>query len=310
MITASLALLGTHFKRLLRENMARRALGFPVVLTIATLLGTLAVVSLGRGVPAVAMTAIPDATVQAELEAAGLRVVQVDDARQAIAEGDAIFGVDGTDLYASGGRDALIAEGVLRREAGAAWRPVPPPLPGRDTASSQGALIATLLLAIYALYGVVFGAGMVARDRDDGTMEVELTLAVPKVVHGATRFLAASAVISLWVAMAVLFVASLLGLPDVGATLRHGVAAAGASVALGLASVGRAGLQAGFAASLAAGLSATTALLGLGYALPSVGAWLPLASLAAGGTGWMPLVGTVVLAVFAVGLFTWRSARA
>lgn len=310
MIGAGLALLGSHLKRLLRESMARRALGFPVVLTTATLLATLAVVSLGRGVPAVAVAGAVDPTVAEALAERGLRAVPTEDPAAAVQDGAAVLGVRGRHLWTAGGRDALEAEAVLRQSAGASWRPAPPPLPGRAQAASQGQTIATLLMAIYALYGVVFGAGMIARDREDGTLEVELTLGLPRGIHGLTRWTAATAVVGLWVALAILFTASLLGLPDPGATLRHGVAASGSAVALGLASVGRAGLQSGFAASLAAGLSVTTGLLGLGYALPSVGAWLPLASLAAGGSGWAPLLGMFLLATLAVGVFTWRSASA
>ena len=310
MIRAVTALLRSHLQRLVRESMARRALGFPVVLTTATLLATLAVVSIGRGVPAVATTAPLEPAAVPALDEAGLRVVEVVDAQVAVRDGAAIVGLDGTTLWTAGGRDALVAEQALRTARQASWAPMPPPLPGRAQAASQGQTISTLLMAIYALYGVVFGAGMIARDRDDGTLEVELTLALPKAVHGFTRWTAATLVVGLWVSLAVLLTASLLGLPDAGATLRHGVAATGAAVALGLASVGRAGIQSGFAASLAAGLSLTTGLLGLGYALPSVGAWLPLSSLAAGGSGYVPLLGMFVLAALSIGVFTWRSASA
>jgi len=310
MIRAVAALLQSHLKRLLRESMARRALGFPVVLTTATLLATLAVVSIGRGIPAVAVTEPLEPAAEQALAERGLRVVQSTDPSGAVQDGSAVAGLAGSTLWTAGGRDALVAEAALRRARGASWYPEPPPLPGREQAASQGQTIATLLMAIYALYGVVFGAGMIARDRDDGTLEVELTLALPKAVHGLTRWTAATLVVGLWVGLAILLTAALLGLPDADATLRHGLAAVGAAVALGLASVGRAGLQSGFAASLAAGLSLTTGLLGLGWALPSVGAWLPLSSLAAGGSGWIPLGGMVVLATLAIGVFTWRSASA
>lgn len=307
---AAVGLLGANLKRVLRESMALRALAFPVILTILTLLATLAVVSLGRGTPVVAFQEVPPDEVAAALITQGMRARQRDDVRQALVDGDAIFGVAADRWYTAGGRDAVVAEGVLRDHVGARWKPVPPPLPGGASAARQGSTVANLLIAIYALYGVVFGAGMVARDREDGTLEVELTLALPKSLHGLTRWVAATLVIGSWVALATLYTAALLGLPDPGETLRHGVAAAGASVALGLASVRRAGLRSGFAATLAAGLSATTAMLGLGYLLPSVGSWLPLASLASGGTGWAPLVGMVLLGLASVGLFTWRSARA
>ncbi|MFK7928197.1 MAG: ABC transporter permease subunit [Myxococcota bacterium] len=310
-LRSAIALLGAHLKRLLRENMARRALGFPVVLTTLTLLATLAVVSIGRGRPIVSVHPDTPASLQAAVESSGLQTLTDANPHERVQERGAVLGIHGTQLWSVGGRDALIAEAHARRTLGSTWTPKPPPLPGPDQSQQQGMTIATLLLAIYALYGVVFGAGMIARDRDDATLEVELTLALPRWIHGATRWLAATLVVGLWIGLAVAFTAVLMGLPDPWATARHGLGAAAAAVALGLASVGRAGLRSGFAASLAAGLSVTTGLLGLGYALPAVGAWLPLGSLAAqSGTGWPPLLGSLVIAALSIGVFTWRSARA
>lgn len=309
--TAAVALLGAHLKRLLRESMARRALGFPVILTTVTLLATLAVVSIGRGRPVVVVGPATPVEVHQAVETAGLQVRVHESPAEAVRRRSAVLALDGRQMWSVGGRDALLAERAIRQTLGSSWFPAPLPLPGPEQSSAQGVTIATLLLAIYALYGVVFGAGMIARDRDDATLEVELTLALPRWVHGATRWLAASLVVGVWVLLAVAFTAVLMGLPDPAATARHGLAAAWGAVALGLASVGRSGLRSGFAAALAAGLSATTGLLGLGYLLPTVGAWLPLGSLAAqSGSGWAPLIGSLALAVAAIGVFTWRSARA
>lgn len=309
-LPALLPLLGSHLKRLLREGMARRALGFPAVLSVVVLLGTIAVVSVIRGTPGVAFEDPPDPALAAMIADAGLRVVVSDDVESEVAERNAVFGVAQDQWYSRGGRAAVDAERLIRTSRNARWVPHPPPLPGVAQTAAQGAVITSMLIAIYALYGVVFGAGMIARDRDDGTLEVELTLALPKAIHGLSRWLAATLVIGFWVALATLLTASLLGLPDAAAIVRHGLAGSGTAVAIGLASVGRSGIKTGFAASLAAGLTMTTALLGLGYLLPAIGQWLPVASLAAGGSGWVPLLGTPVAAAVAIALFTWRSARA
>ena len=307
---ALVALIGANLRRLLRESIVRRALGFPVVLVIATLLGTLVVVSVSRGVPVVALGEGATAADEAALVEVGLRAVRVDDPVAMDSDGDAIAGWSPPELATPGGRDAIKAERELRRLRGAPWIPTPPRLPGLRHTQGQGSGIAALLVAIYTLYGVVFGAGMVARDRDDGTLEVELALAIPGWVHGLARWLSAAAVLGAFVALAIAMVAAMLGLPDSAALTRHGVAAALGSVALGIGSVGRAGINTGFAATLAAGLSVATGLLGLGWWLPQVGAWLPLASVAAGGAGWAPLLGSVLLGFAGIGLFTWRSARA
>lgn len=307
---ALVALVGANLRRLLRESIVRRALGFPVVLVIATLLGTLVVVSVSRGVPVVALGAsATDADADALVDV-GLRTVRVDDPVAMVAAGDAIAAWTPPELATPGGRDAIKAERELRRLRNASWEPTPPRLPGIRHTQRQGSGIAALLVAIYSLYGVVFGAGMIARDRDDGTLEVELAMAIPGWVHGLARWLAAASVLGAFVALAIAMVAAILGLPDSAALTRHGVAAALGSVALGLGSVGRAGINTGFAATLAAGLSVATGLLGLGWWLPQVGAWLPLASVAAGGEGWAPLAGAVALGMAGIAMFTWRSARA
>jgi hypothetical protein len=304
------ALIGANLRRLLRESIVQRALGFPVVLTIATLLGTLVVVSVSRGVPVVALGEGATQADEAVLSEPGLRTVRVADPVGMVTDGDAIAAWVPPQLATPGGRDAIEAERRLRTLRGAPWHPVTAQLPGIRHTKGQGFGIASLLVAIFTLYGVVFGAGMVARDRDDGTLEVELAMAVPRWVHGLARWLSAAAVLGAFVALSIAMVAAMLGLPDAAALTRHGVAAALGSVALGLGSVGRAGINSGFAATLAAGLSVATGLLGLGWWLPVVGAWLPLASVAAGGAGWAPLVGSVALGLAGIGLFTWRSARA
>src|SRR5690606_3153972 len=125
-------------------------------------------------------------------------------------------------------------------------------------AEQSGLVMVRLLAALFAMYGVVFGAGLVARDRDEGTLEAELALAVPRWVHGAARWIAASALLATFFGLAVQILAAFVGLPDTAATMRHGTAATSAAAAIGIAAVGRGGLRTGFSSTLAAGM------LGLG----------------------------------------------
>lgn len=308
-LRALLWLTGSHLQRLLREPMVRRALGFPIVLVGLVLGLTLLIVGVLRGPSVVADARGLDAAGRAALVDAGFVVVDVADARAAVADRQALLGVAPDAWFSAGGRDAILAEQALRRARGAPWWPEPPPLPDAAYAQRQGRGMAALILAIYTLYGVVFGAAAIARDRDQGTLEAELALPAPAWVHGASRALAAAGVLAAWMIIGITAFAAWIGVADGPALARIGAAAALAAVALGVGAIGRAGLNAGFAAALAGGLSAATALFGVGYAAPSVGAWLPIASIVAGGEGWVPLGGAVLLAGAAIALFTWRTAR-
>lgn len=304
-----IALLGSHLQRLLRESMVRRALGFPVILVGLTLALTLLVVGVFRGPSVVAHSDPLPLAQQAALAEAGFAIRQVDDPKAEIAAGRAVLGLTSERWWSAGSRWSIQAESVLRRAEGAPWWPTPPPLPTATESAAQGSVMASLILAIYSLYGVVFGAGMVARDRDQGTLEAELSLPIPSWLHGLSRWLAASLILGLWMVLGVAFVTALVGTPEPWSLARIGTAGALGSVAIGLGAVGRSGLQTGFAATLASGLSAATGLFGIGYALPAIGAWLPLASILTGGEGWGALLTSALMGVAAVGLFAWRTAR-
>jgi ABC-type Na+ efflux pump permease subunit len=304
---ATMLLTATLLRRLLREGIVLRAVAFPLGLTVATLLCTLGVVALWRGPAVVAVYPDTEVAVVEALDAAGFRTLAVPDPRGLVESGGATAGLEGGTLHTRGGRDAMMAEAAIRQSKGAGWWPRPRPLPSARQIGGAGTTIATLLGAIYALYGVVFGAGMVARDRDDGTLEVELVLPLPRWVHGVTRVVAGSLVLVVAIALAVSVVHGLTRVEAVGETLRHGMAACIMATCLGLGAVGRAGMKSGFAAALALGLSSATGLLGLGLALPAVGRSLPLASLVAGGSGWLPLVMALAACPVAVAVFTWRA---
>jgi ABC-type transport system involved in multi-copper enzyme maturation permease subunit len=165
-----------------------------------------------------------------------------------------------------------------------------------------------MLMLLFALYGVVFGVAMIARDRDDGTLEAELSLPMARWVPGAARWTSSTAVLAIFLGYCVALFDALVGVPDAGALIRHGIAASGGAVCLGIAVVGRAGIRRGFSGPFAIGLTIATALLGMGIGLPRVGQWLPLASVLAGGDGWAPLTLSLLSGVVASALFAWRSA--
>ena len=118
------------------------------------------------------------------------------------------------------------------------------------------------------MYGVVLGAGLVARDRDQGILEAEFSMPVPIWMHAASRWIASSLVLTIFLFFAIATFTAFLSMPDQGAIMRHGLAGTMASSALGLLVIGKGGLNQGFSGPVAAGLSTATFICGLGYALP------------------------------------------
>ena len=311
-LTALAYLTGATVRRLFRQGVVMRSLAFPIVLTAGTLLATLSVFSFSQpektiGIP----VALIDSPLADELAASGLRPVPTTDPEAAIRDGEVGAATDGKTLWFYGeDRVGLLAERAVRTIAQAKWRPAPGPLPNATATETLGTIVTRLLCSIYTLYGVVFGAAMVARDRDDGTLEVELSLPVALWVHGAARFLASVAVLSLFVTLAVLFYDALAGMEDPIAMICNGIAASVTATSLGLIAIGRGGLEAGFAGSLAFGLSILAGLAFIGVVVPSSAQYLPVASLVTPGGTLVPMVVSVVLGIVAILAFSIRSARA
>ena len=157
-------------------------------------------------------------------------------------------------------------------------RPIDP-----KTRDAHGDVACRLVGLLFVLYGVVFGLGGVARDRDNGSLEAELALPVPRWVGGLARWIASSLVLGAFYAATVLLFSSMFPVRDCGAVVRHGVAAASVGVALGLSAVGSAGLKNGFSGPLAVAMTGATGLASVGAALTL--AWMPIASLLTNGSG-------------------------
>jgi hypothetical protein len=288
---AYVLLTGALLRRMLREGLVLRSLVFPLGITTGTLMATLMVATWLR---APAVIAVKEGWDDPILEAAavdhGLRLVHAEDPASWVRARRAIAGTDGRTVWALGpGREAAIVESALRNDRGAfALHPVLT-LPGREVGATFGLVISRLVSAIFALYGVVMGAGMVARDRDDGTLAAELALPVPRWIHGATRFSAATLVIGGFVVPSILVWDALLGMARIDDMLRHAIAACAASTALGLVVMARSG-RSGFGGRLAGGLSAAFGLYALGRMAPAIAPYVPIASLGSEGSGWVPLV--------------------
>jgi len=296
-------------RRLLREPQVSRSLLWPIALGPLTLMFTVLGFVWIEGDWPVAIDAGVDSALEAALEDRGFTVARVEDAREAVSSGNFRTGTDGETVYAGAIRGRVLqVERVLRERAGAPWMIAQPAPPRAD--ESQGARVMGVMGMLFTLFGVVFGAGMVARDRDDGTLEAQLALAVRRWVHGTARWVAGSALLMAHYALAMGVIHAILGIDTLLPVALNGLAACSASVAVGLFVIGRAGLKAGFSGPLASGISIATGLAALGVALPPVGTQLPIASLMAGGSGFAPMVGALGFGAAAIVLFTVRSARA
>jgi hypothetical protein len=297
-------------RRFLREGFVLRSLLWPAALTVGTLLATLLVFSNLRQSDTIGVSPDLQPALVDRLTDEGWTTVVTPDLASAMKKRRVWATTDGVQLWHDGSPRARRLESILRQHAGAPWRPAEQiRLPSRSDAAPQGALFTTLVAVMFALYGVVFGLGMVARDRDDGSLEAELSLPLPHWVAGASRWLASTLVLSVFFAFSVLLFDAVIGVKRAPELIRHGIASCGAATALGLISVGRAGLKQGFSGPLAGGLTAAMALMSIGWAQPGVGTYVPLASLLTSGDGWIPMGGSLVLGIVASLVFSKRSAR-
>ncbi len=296
-------------RRLVREGMVMRSLLFPTAIVVGTLLITLAVASVVRGNSRVALT--PDVWQQTELvgqiQDMGLEPYESTTLVEDIEEWRAWAGFDGKTMYIQGSAaDGARLEAMLRTRAGADW--IPEPIYNRPTgaqAARQGRFVLQGMALLFALYGVVFGAGMVVRDRSEGTLEAEFSLPVPHWYHGAARWLAGTIGLSLFLVFGLALLHATLGLSDPGAMLRHGLAANAAATAIGMFAAARAGRDTGFSGPFTFGISAVTGLVTLSVVFPEAAVWIPLASIATAGTGWPPLFTAGLCAVVAIASFAY-----
>lgn len=310
LLTASL------IRRLLREPLVLRSLVFPVLITAGVLLSFLGVVAV---VMAPMIVAVPPGyaseRLAADLAPYGLRVGEFNEPAAAVRWGLARVSTDGETVWSRGlVREAAVVEQVLREEKGSRWRrdaDVSMPAAGGKDAREQGRLLARMLASIFALYGVVFGAGMIARDRNDGSLGVEFTLPRSRFVPGFARFAAAFIVLSAFLVPSIWVLHALVGVPELGQMCRLGVAAAAGSAGIGLATMAQSGVKGGFAGPLGIALIAAFSAFITGRMVPALAPLLPIGSLWNNGPaelgldGWVPVAVSVLIGVFGA----WRVSR-
>ncbi|MCB9663026.1 MAG: hypothetical protein H6732_02860 [Alphaproteobacteria bacterium] len=300
-------------RRLLREGIVLRSLTFPVVLALFAVGGTVIAVLLLQPPPRLAIPPALDASpLAADVRADDWEVLVTDTPEEAVVDGTAALATDGTTLWiGAGGHPPLRLEAIVRTHLQTRWRPVQPPK--RRAAEIQESeaprQLAVFIGALFALYGVVFGAGSVARDRDEGTLDAELSTAVPHVVHGLARWLAGSLVLGGFYGLSVALVDAIMGVQDALQLALAGLASCAASTAVGLGVIGRAGLDRGFAGPMSAGLVAVFSVLSAGLADRAAGAYLPIASLVVRDASWpIPLGVACAMGIVASLAFARRTA--
>lgn len=305
-IKALFWLTATLIRRLLRYGMILRSLSFPAALISLTLVLTVGVISATRPPARLVVTpSLYTKDLAKELQTHDIELISDSEPETWVRNGAATAGSNGVQFWVSGvTKTSLTSEAILRTALGSSWRPTTPSLPKPERIHQLGALIVRLLLGIFSLYGVVFGTAMVARDREDGSLEIDCTLPVRRWVHGAARCLAASTLLVVFLILSTWMMQAIIGVSGATNLILHGVSASLASVSLGIVSAGRAKINSGFGSALALGLTITTACFGIGYALPSIGKFLPLASVVTGGPVAVPLATSTLLALSCVTWFT------
>jgi hypothetical protein len=301
--------------RTLREALVLRALIWPALIIALTLLLSATFVA---GLYASKSAAVPDAALAEVLIAKGLDARVSEDPEAAFVAGEvdraAVEGEDGWVLLARfDGAYTTMMESELRARLGAAWRPMLIPRAGRNAALGPTTrLLIGLLAVLFVLYGVVFGAGGLSRDQQDGSLDAERALPVPAWVHAASRMGAAGIALSVAFAASVGLIHAILGVTaPVGWCVVGGLSGLGGA-ALGLGLMARAGRAESLSGPLSRGLVAVTGLMAVGYSAPAIGKHLPVASVGALVRGDLPGPGAVVTTLMLCALAAWvfdRSAR-
>ncbi len=294
-------------QRLLREGMILRSMIWPAGVVVGTLAATIVVMALLKPSREIALPRDVDPALRHRFDEAGFAIHDVVDPRAAVESDQVSVATDGRHLWARGTSTlALEAEEIVRFEAGSSWRPNPRDLPDLEDGQTQGRRISRVLGMLFVMYGAVFGLGSVARDRDNGTLEAELVLPVPRWVGGMARWLASVFVLSMFYALTVTMLAAVVGVRQPAAMIGNGIAAVGGGVAIGLGVVGTAGLKQGFSGPFAAALTGVTGLAAFGF----VGVeWLPIASLFSDGDGTLALLTSAAFGIAASAIYARRTGR-
>ena len=229
---AVVLLTATLIRRFLREGFVLRSLVWPAGLAAGTLLMTLMVFAVVKESQFIAVPADLDPDLIERFQQEGWSPKISSDLEATMVARESWAATDGTVMWRNWRPESLRLESILRQRKGAPWRPeMQVKMPTAAEAAPQGAVFTKLVAILFTLYGVVFGLGMVARDRDDGSLEAELALPLPHWVAGATRWLAATLVLSLFFGFSVVLFDAIIGVYESGALIRNGIAATGGATA-------------------------------------------------------------------------------
>lgn len=271
--------------RLLREGLVVRALVWPGILTALSMFVTAAATMAWKNSPVIYVN---EAALIAPLSEAGFDPIVDADPKARMLErrtDRAVWREGGRYVlgFTWGGPLTYKAESTLRALVKERWRLEPPPQVQRvrrneDLRPITG-YIAGVVGLLFALYGVVIGAGSLYRDRSSGVLETDLALPVPRWVHAVARLLALSMVLGPALLVSLLVVDTLLALKDVRLWMFDGFLAAFSGGAIGVALMARANAGRGFSAPLSQALTLSMALISLGFWQSWAGRHVPLVSL-------------------------------
>lgn len=294
---------------LLREGLVRRSLGWPIGLVCGVLLATVAAAALVKGDRSVAVPESAEPALVAAIRAEGWPVRPVADPQEAVQRGRAFLGTDGTTIWQlAPSPESLRLEALLRAEASASWTPVVTPSgPTVAQTGRSGRAIARILAILFALYGGVIGLGGIARDRDDGSLQAELVLPIPRWMPPLARWSAAAVLVAPWFCTAVACLHAILGVTAPLAMALHGAAGAVTATSLGIAAVGNASLRQSFAGPFAVVATVVAGLVTMGERLGVAGDVLPLASVSSTQSPWPAVALAAISGPVAAVVFAWRT---
>jgi len=302
-------------RRSIREGIVLRSLVVPGAIAVFGTLATMLVTT--WMLPAARIAVDDDAPIEVvdRIEALGGEPVAVPDVMEALHASVADVGISrGRLLVDLRGAQPLGAEHIARHALGGRWLPATSPRATQDRIPPTGPAqaIVRMLVGLFCLYGVVFGAGGIARDRSMGLLDAELVVGLPHVAIGMARWLASVTVVALPLVATIAAVDAVVWVEGAATLGWHGVAGVAASVSVGMVAIGQADLDKGFSGPLALGLGSLAALFSAGLT-PGLGSLVPVGSILLAGpaTDPLPALGaSLVMSALGWWSFATRTAQA
>lgn len=308
---AFVALTFTTLRRFAREPRVVRSVMWPIFLVPVTLALTLLVLTAARTPLRVVAVLDSEAAIQSHLTSDGWTVLSVSDPHGAVQRGDAPVGTDGLTLWATGSSDRVAElDAAIRTVRRSAWRFESRRIPADPEAMREIAATAFQPLAmLYMLYALVFSLGSLARDADEQILDAELSLPIGAWVPAAARWSAAVITLGISHGLAIGMLQTILPANDPVAYLLRGTGAIAAAAAIGVAVAPGPGSRSGFSQPFALASIVLAAAFVAGPLVPG-GAYLPVASVRAGGAGASSLFLGLLAGPVAAQIFALRTRRA